>query len=91
MTSQDGGDGAHLGVEEGEGADGFGDSDEEEGFRMLDADEVTIQWRHHLVIIHAHRSAIGRQEVELVVISGAEDDVINRTCRVVIEDCATSA
>ena len=63
------------------------DADEEERIRVINADHLPVKRSADSTLVS---NDLWWQEVELVFISGAEDDVINGTCRFVIECCAVS-
>ena len=64
------------------------DSDEEERIRVINADHLSVKRSANPALVS---NDLLWQEVELVFVSGAENDVINGTRRVVIEGCAVSA
>ena len=64
------------------------DSDEEERIRVINADHLSVKRSADPALVSNN---FWWQEVELVFVSGAKYDVINRTRCVVIECCAVSA
>ena len=64
------------------------DSEKEERIWVINVHHLSVKWFYQFIF---NLDDIWWKKIELVFVSGAKDDVINRTCRVVIQCCAVSA